>query len=35
MKTAGFADSYKKYLAIRGEAGEDPILADIKHRLAQ
>jgi tetratricopeptide (TPR) repeat protein/predicted Ser/Thr protein kinase len=35
MKTAGFADSYKKYLAIRGEAAEDPLLADIKHRLVQ
>ncbi len=35
MKTAGFADSYKKYLAIRGEAGEDPLLPDVKRRAAQ
>ena len=33
MKTAGFADSYKKYLSIRGKAGEDPLLADARHRV--
>jgi tetratricopeptide (TPR) repeat protein/predicted Ser/Thr protein kinase len=33
MKTAGFADSYKKYLSIRGGTGEDPLLADVKRRL--
>ena len=32
MKAAGFAESYKKYLTIRGKAGEDPLLADAKHR---
>jgi tetratricopeptide (TPR) repeat protein len=35
MKTAGFADSYKKYLSIRGKAGEDPLLADARHRAGQ
>jgi tetratricopeptide (TPR) repeat protein len=33
MKTAGFAESYKKYLAIRGKAGEDPLLADVRRRV--
>lgn len=32
MKAAGFADSYKKYISIRGKAGEDPLLADAKRR---
>jgi tetratricopeptide (TPR) repeat protein len=29
MKSAGFAESYKKYLDIRGKAGEDPLLAEV------
>ena len=33
MKTPGYADSYKKYLSIRGRAAEDPLLADIKRRV--
>ena len=32
LKAAGFADSYKKYISIRGKAGEDPLLADARHR---
>ena len=28
----GFADSYKTYLAIRGNAGEDPLLPDVRKR---
>ena len=35
MKTAGFADSYKKYLSIRGSAGEDPLLPDARRRAGQ
>jgi len=35
MKTAGYTDSYKKYLSIRGQAGEDPLLAEVKRRAAQ
>ncbi len=35
MKTAGFADSYKKYLSIRGKAGEDPLLADARRTAGQ
>ena len=33
MKAAGFADFYKSYLAIRGQSMDDPLVADIKHRL--
>jgi len=33
MKSAGFAESYRKYLNIRGKAGEDPLLAEVR-RLA-
>lgn len=32
MKTAGFADSYKKYLSIRGQSAEDPLVADARKR---
>jgi tetratricopeptide (TPR) repeat protein/predicted Ser/Thr protein kinase len=32
MKAAGFAESYKKYLSIRGKSGEDPLLADARRR---
>jgi len=35
MKTAGFADSYKKYVLIRGKAGEDPLLPDARRRAGQ
>jgi tetratricopeptide (TPR) repeat protein len=35
MKTANFADSYKKYLSIRGKAGEDPLLAEVRRRAGQ
>lgn len=35
LKSPGFADSYRTYLDIRGKAGEDPLLADIRRRLPQ
>ena len=35
MKSAGFAESYKKYLSIRGNAGEDPLLAEVRRRIGQ
>jgi tetratricopeptide (TPR) repeat protein len=35
MKSVGFAESYKKYLSIRGKAGEDPLLAEIRRRVPQ
>jgi len=35
LKNAGFAESYKKYVSIRGAAGEDPLLADVRRRIGQ
>ena len=35
LKSAAFADSYRTYLSIRGQAGEDPLLPEIRHRLGQ
>jgi len=32
LKTAGFADAYQRYLAIRGAAGEDPLLPEVRRR---
>jgi serine/threonine protein kinase/tetratricopeptide (TPR) repeat protein len=32
MKTDSFADSYRTYLSIRGKAGEDPLLAEVKKK---
>ncbi len=32
LKSAGFADSYRAYLAIRGQSREDPLLADARQR---
>jgi eukaryotic-like serine/threonine-protein kinase len=33
MKNAGFADFYRRYLAIRGQSADDPLANDIRHRL--
>jgi len=33
LKSAGFAESYRTYLSIRGKAGEDPLLADVRKRI--
>jgi eukaryotic-like serine/threonine-protein kinase len=35
LKTAGFADSYREYLKIRGQSKEDPLVADAKKRLGE
>jgi len=35
LKSAGFAESYRNYLSIRGPAGEDPLLPEIRMRLGQ
>src|SRR5262249_44431599 len=35
LKSAGFAESYRSYLTIRGKAGEDPLLADVRKRAGQ
>ena len=34
LNSAGFADAYRTYLGIREKAGEDPLLADIRKRIA-
>ena len=33
MKSAGFANFYRDYLAVRGQSSDDPLVADIRHRL--
>lgn len=33
LKSPGFADSYRTYLSIRGKAGEDPLVPEIRRRL--
>ena len=33
MNNAAFADSYRTYLDIRGNAGEDPLLPDVRERV--
>ena len=33
LKSSGFADSYRTYLSIRGQPGEDPLLPEIHRRL--
>jgi tetratricopeptide (TPR) repeat protein len=35
LKSPGFAESYRNYLNIRGAAGEDPLLPEIRRRLGQ
>ena len=35
LKSSGFADSYRTYLSIRGQAGQDPLLPEIRRRLGQ
>jgi hypothetical protein len=35
LKSPGASDSYKKYLEIRGKAGEDPFLPDVRRRIGQ
>jgi tetratricopeptide (TPR) repeat protein/tRNA A-37 threonylcarbamoyl transferase component Bud32 len=33
MKSAGFAEFYRSYLGIRGQSSDDPLVAEIRHRL--
>jgi len=33
LKTAGFADSYRAYLAIRGNSTDDPLVSEIRRRI--
>jgi len=35
LKNPGSAEPYRNYLSIRGNAGEDPLIPDIKRRLGQ
>jgi tetratricopeptide (TPR) repeat protein len=35
LKSASFGDSYRTYLSVRGQAGEDPLLPEIHRRLGQ
>lgn len=35
LKSPGFADSYRTYLNLRGNSTEDPLLPEIRRRLAQ
>ena len=35
LKSSGFADSYRAYLDIRSKPGEDPLLAEVSHRVGQ
>lgn len=35
MKSQGFADFYQKYLNIRGQSSDDPIVSEIRRRIGQ
>jgi tetratricopeptide (TPR) repeat protein/tRNA A-37 threonylcarbamoyl transferase component Bud32 len=35
LKTSSFTDSFRTFLAIRGQAGEDPLVADARRRAGQ
>jgi tetratricopeptide (TPR) repeat protein/predicted Ser/Thr protein kinase len=35
LKSSTFTESYQKYLSIRGQAGEDPLVADVRRRIRQ
>ena len=35
LKSAGFAESYKTYLSIRGKAGEDALIPELARRIGQ
>ena len=35
LKSPGFADSYRTYLSIRSQAGEDSLLPEVRRRLGQ
>ena len=35
LKSPGFADSYRTYVSIRGQAGEDPLLPEIRKKVGQ
>jgi tetratricopeptide (TPR) repeat protein len=35
LKSTDFAESYRTYVSIRGKAGEDPLLAEVRKRAGQ
>jgi len=35
LSNAGFADSYRTYLSIRGDAGDDPLLTEVRQRAGR
>jgi hypothetical protein len=35
LKNAGFAESYRTYLTIRGKTAEDPLVSEIKKKGVQ
>jgi hypothetical protein len=35
LNNAGFVESYRQYLDIRGNAGEDPLLSEIRQRTEE
>ena len=35
LKSPGFPESYRNYLGIRGKAGEDPLVPEVRRRLGQ
>lgn len=35
LRSPGFAESYRTYLGIRGQAGEDPLLPEVRRRAGQ
>jgi tetratricopeptide (TPR) repeat protein len=35
LKSPGFAEPYRTYLSIRGQAGEDPLLPEIRRRIGK
>jgi len=35
LKSPGYAESYRNYLRIRGQAGEDPLTPEIRRRLGR
>ena len=35
LKSPGFAESYRTYLSIRGQTGEDPLVPAVRRRLGQ
>ena len=35
LKNVGFTESYKQYLAIRGQSTEDPLVVDVRRRIKE